>query len=115
MNDTNRLIVSLAAVSTLVAGAFTQPVKADLEAVAVLAIQPQVSVDTELSEHSADKETLALEFAAQLKPQLSERLADEFAKARRSAELADEFSDQIIDALNERLPDEVGNLIAAAD
>lgn len=104
-----------AAFSVIATGLISTPAAADLEVVAVMAMQPRVSVSEDVFLMNAEKETLAEDFAAAMKPELNDRLADEFETARRSAKLASDFSEQILDALDERLPGEVDNLIAAVN
>ena len=105
------LLAALGVVST---GLITTPAAADLEVVAVMALHTRLTDNVAAFELHSDKQAIAGNFSFELTQTLTDRLADEFESAKRSAELASEFSEQILDALDERLPSEVGNLKAAA-
>lgn len=115
MTSFNRTLYPLAALSLIATGVFSTPVTADMEVVAVMATQTRLNNITEVFELGADKQELTKEFSSQLNNQLGDRLADEFDSSKRSAFLASEFSAEILDALDKRLPNEVDNLISAAD
>ena len=111
----NHTFYPLAALSMIATGVFSTPAAADLEVVAVLATQTRLTDNVAVFELDADKQVLHGAFISELATDLGDRLAAEFESAQRSAALASDFSEQILDALDERLPGEVGNLIAAAD
>ncbi|MFK8029649.1 MAG: hypothetical protein AB8G18_05385 [Gammaproteobacteria bacterium] len=109
----NRYLTTLATLTLIASGLFSTPAAADLEVVAVMALQPLPIDKIEVFGFGADKQAIASAFANEINKDLDVRLADEFESALRSADLASAFSEQILDALDERLPGEVGNLIAA--
>ncbi len=106
------LLIALGVVST---GLISTPAAADLEVVAVMALHTRLTDDVAVFELNADKQAIASGFSFELTQTLNDRLAAEFETAQRSAELASAFSEQILDALDERLPNEVGDLIAEAN
>ena len=115
MTLNNRTFTLLAALVVVSTGLISTPAAADLEVVAVMALHTRLTDNVAAFELNADKQAIASDFSLQLTQTLTDRLADEFESAQRSAELASVFSEQILDALDERLPIEVGNLIAVAN
>jgi hypothetical protein len=115
MKTSKHTFYPLAAVSLIATGVFSASATADIDVVAVLATQSRLANDAVLFELGADKQLLFVEYTKRMNEQLSARLVEEYESAKQSALLASDFSKQILDALDERLPDEVSNLISSVN
>lgn len=112
MNLLKRTLYPLAAICLIATGVTSTPARADMDVVAVMATQTRLSNDA-VFDRDIDRQWLVNEFKLELTDQLADRLVAEFDSTRRSNLLADDFAKQIIESLDERLPEEVSNLISS--